>query len=81
MQCYNRNCREECDDFKIKYCIFKRTKEQLDLMIQYGCKYCGSREIDILYGKKKAKLCTFCGRIRRGKEILNICIIDNGRAK
>ena len=32
MKCYKPDCREECDELKIAYCMFRRTKEQQELI-------------------------------------------------
>lgn len=78
MKCYNYKCKEDCDSLKLKYCILKVDKEQFDMRKQWGCTNCGSKETKAVYKGLRVNLCTNCGIIRHGKEVLGFCIA-NGR--
>ena len=65
LQCYNFKCTEDCDDFKIRYCINKINKEQFELRKEIGCSKCGSIEVKARKNKQNIFLCTVCGSIRR----------------
>lgn len=65
MKCYKPDCREECDELKKAYCIFRRTKEQQELIAKikghYYCSKCGSRTVKAKYNSELIQLCTNCG--------------------
>lgn len=66
MKCYRKDCKEECDDLKIKYCILKISEKehQLHMNIHKGsvCEECGELLIKAKYKGKGIKLCTRCGQ-------------------
>lgn len=65
MKCYRLNCKEECNEIKINYCIMKITKEQQDLIARIKsnkyCEICGEKKIGAHYKGLSIKLCTRCG--------------------
>lgn len=79
MRCYNYGCKEDCDDLKIKYCLNKVSKEQFKIKKRYGCMNCGGKEVKVKYENKRVRLCTNCGIIRQGKNILHFCMINSRR--
>lgn len=67
MECYNRNCneRETCDKYKMAACIYRRNKEQQDLIDEIKnykyCEICGGITIKAKYGDRNIDLCVKCG--------------------
>ncbi|WP_353096197.1 hypothetical protein [Tissierella praeacuta] len=70
MKCYRTNCKEECNDIKKMYCIFRLNKEQQRLIKKISkynfCDECGSIAVKAKYRGKYINLCTECG-VRGGK--------------
>lgn len=73
MKCYRVNCKEDCNDLKVQYCINRINKEQFDFMKKTGCKKCGSREVKVKYNNKIHRLCTSCGRLTRKGKVIKEC--------
>lgn len=65
MKCYRRDCREECDDLKKMYCLYRRTKEQQELIETirgwHYCHKCGEITVKARYKGEIIDLCTTCG--------------------
>lgn len=64
MKCYRTNCKEECNEIKSLYCIFKLTKEQQKLIAKIKhnyCPECGTKLVKARYRGKRIRLCTECG--------------------
>ena len=40
---------------------------------------CGGQTIDCRYDKLKARLCTSCGRVWRGKKVVRKCLVNSRR--
>lgn len=41
---------------------------------------CGGYMIDCRYDREKARICTECGRIWRGKKVVRKCLVNSRRA-
>lgn len=65
MKCHRLNCKEGCNEIKIKYCIMKITEEQKDLIASIkGEEYCGvcsEKKVKAHYKGLQMRLCTNCG--------------------
>lgn len=65
MNCYRTNCKEECNELKRKYCIFRITKEQQKVIAKIRknnyCEICGNETIKDKYKGRWINLCTECG--------------------
>lgn len=82
MQCYNFNCKEECNELKKQYCIFKVTKQQKELVARINknnCKTCGMKMAECRFNYISSKLCTSCGTIWRDREVVSTCLVNSRR--
>ncbi len=63
MKCYRTNCKEECNELKKLYCIFKLNKKQQRFIakLEGYCKECGTKLIKAKYKGEYIDLCTSCG--------------------
>lgn len=83
MNCYRSNCKEECNDIKKMYCLYRTNKQQQKVIARIRknyCKECGGTTIKSKYNGKIAKLCTSCGTITRGTKVVRYCLVNSRRA-
>lgn len=84
MKCY-RNCKEECNELKVKYCIFRLTKEQQELIAKIKglrfCDICGNTTVKGKYKGQAVELCTSCGRVWKDNKVIRKCLISKKRRK
>lgn len=82
MNCYNSNCKENCDDIKKMYCIHKLTEKQNKFIakIKNNCKNCGGRLVQSKYVGQATKLCTSCGIVKNEDKIVKYCLVNSRRA-
>lgn len=81
MECYRSNCKEKCNDIKIKYCLFRITAEQKDLIAEIKgkiyCSNCHSEIVQALYRETEVTLCTSCGIALKGSEVVRKCLVNS----
>lgn len=83
MKCYRTNCKEECNSLKVKYCLFKITAKQKDLIaeIRQGdsiyCSNCPGELVQGLYKGNDILLCTSCGIALKGSEVVRKCLVNS----
>lgn len=81
MNCYNSNCKQNCDDIKKMYCIHKLTEKQSKFIakLKNRCS-CGGKLVKSNYGGQTTKLCTNCGIVRNENKIVKYCLVNSRRA-
>lgn len=83
MKCYNLSCKEECDELKKMYCIFKITEQQKILIAKINkghCQKCLTKTILGMYNETIVRLCTNCGRAWKDREVVRACLVNSRRA-
>lgn len=86
MQCYRSNCKEKCNDIKIKYCLFKITERQKEVIAEIRkdrniyCQSCGGVLVKGKYQDEGIKLCTDCGIAKYRDLIVRKCLVNSRRA-
>lgn len=80
MSCYRTNCK--CDDIKKMYCLYKLTLEQQRVIakLRNHCKTCGVATVAAKYMGQATRLCTACGTVTRGVEVVGYCLVNSKRA-
>lgn len=72
MKRYRTNCKEECNNLKKRYCLFRITRNQQRLIAKIRkiehCKICGRETVKARYKNKWINLCTHCGVRRKIEE-------------
>lgn len=79
MNCYRTNC--SCDDTKKMYCLYKLTQEQQRIIakIKNRCRTCGGVTVASKYMGQATRLCTDCGTVTRGMEVVRYCLVNSRR--
>ena len=86
MQCYRSNCKEKCNDIKIKYCLFKITERQKEVIAEIRqdrniyCQSCGGVLVEGRYQGLDIKLCTDCGIAKHEELIVRRFLVNSRRA-
>ena len=83
LKCYRSNCKEECNELKIQYCLFRITKRQQRIIAQIkgmNCINCENEWIEGNYKGEEVRLCTSCGIIANDMHAIKRCLINSRRA-
>lgn len=83
MNCYRTNCK--CDDVKKMHCIHRLTEEQQRVIAKIvrkkknNCMLCGEKTLKSKYMGQATRLCTSCGIVTQGGEIVRACLVNSRR--
>lgn len=82
MNCYRTNCKEQCNDIKKMYCLYRLNKEQQKVIARIrksSCRTCGGLTVASKYMGQATRLCTSCGTVTRGIEVVRYCLVNSRR--
>lgn len=64
LKCYRPNCKQECNELKVNYCLFRINEKQFEIYKGIHnktiCPECGDLTIKAKYKGRNIKLCLSC---------------------